>query len=102
MPLNADDDNWYIDKFGLLDKSVYEPDVATVANVGVPDRSAYAPDVATVAKLGVPDRSVYAPDVATVANVGLFFMNPGYIDNVSFQSAWAWCVNVTWGLAEGL
>ena len=39
---------------GWFDRSAYEPDVATVANVGVPVTSAYAPVVATVASVGVP------------------------------------------------
>ena len=39
---------------GLLLKSAYDPDVATVASVGVPVTSAYAPVVATVASVGVP------------------------------------------------
>jgi hypothetical protein len=42
-----------------------------VGIVGLPERSLYAPDVATVANDGLPDRSLYAPLVATVESVGL-------------------------------
>ena len=34
-------------------KSVYDPEVATAANVGVPDKSVYDPEVATAASVGL-------------------------------------------------
>ena len=40
---------------------MYDPVVATVANVGIPDKSPYAPEVATVANEGVPLKELYAP-----------------------------------------